>query len=207
MGKVYKTKVNRQHMMKQMHIGKTKANTMYGVVKSSHSRGSKSRRSTNDQLNTSETFFTFILADNQNHRWQFPSFSDNSEIGCYSSMHQKFPKISEEMGQIWKRVALDHALEFDELVDPATLRVLCIKVDVQDVTRQLFESDAEYIHNRKMASIGRLSDEEAKLLGLEKERTIYKISTDAERTAEDNKILRKLDDQGEEVNGIVGKLK
>jgi len=73
---------------------------------------------------------------------------------------------SDELLEIWKRVVLDNAIPWEDSVRPETLRIVSYKMQVEDKTLSLFNDDAEVNEFLRMSAMAKLSDAEARLLGL-----------------------------------------
>lgn len=165
-------------------------------------RSNRQKKIANSQeLTGSNTFLAFVLTTPTGD-FRFPSFRDRGSDAIYTSwgLTQQFSHMNEDMLEIWKRVAVDQALEFDDTVNPTSLRLVRVKTVVEDATHELFDEKSDFEHHQKLSVVGRLSDRESKLLGLAKERAIYKISANPDQHVNDRKLLRSLGDFGDDVD-------
>jgi hypothetical protein len=151
---------------------------------------------------TNDMFYAFAMT-NPSGDWRYPHFADRGSDVIYVSsvMSQRFRGVHDEMLDLWKRIAVDQALEFDDNIDPTSLRLLRVKVSVEDVTEEMFREHSEFAHHQKLTVLGRLTDSEAKMLGLTKERAIYKLWANPDSHPDDRKLLRRLGDVADEIEG------
>jgi hypothetical protein len=68
--------------------------------------------------------------------------------------------------ELWKRVVVDNAIPWEDSVRPETLRIVKYRCELQDVTLSLFGDDQSVADFMRINAMAKLSDAEARLLGL-----------------------------------------
>lgn len=135
-------------------------------------------------------YLTFVVQryDNQ---WMYVRVnSDNLEV-CGFPLVFSLNQAS-EMLEIWKRVVIDNAIPWEDNVKPDTLRITSYKMELEDKTLSLFDNDEEISNFMKINAVSKLTDKEAKILGLDILKAKQKMIYDPEFHNGDKATMNKL---------------
>ena len=124
------------------------------------------------------TFYTFMV-QNAVGRWSFV-YINSSRLCIYDHPRQMFARPCDAMREVWQRAVIDLAVNVDEMVDISTLRLVKVNMGVEDASEHLFHDKGEQETYRKMAAVAKLTDREAKLLNLAKQKAMLKLYQAAE---------------------------
>jgi len=99
---------------------------------------------------------------------------------------------ADDLLEIWKRVVIDNAIPWEDSVKPDTLRIVRYKLDVEDNTLSLFGNDDSVKEFLRMSAMSKLTDAEARLLGLTTLKAKQTIMHDPQFCREDKVVLNRL---------------
>jgi hypothetical protein len=151
-----------------------------------------------DSAKANQEYYAFIV-QNAYGSWRFARVN-NGSMDCYNCPYL-FPKSSlPEMIEIWKRVVIDNAVPWDETVVSTTLRIISYSIGCQDSTDELLEGSEDAQALKKRSAMARLTDAEAKMLGLETEKATQVLFSEPDLSQHDMQILRSLADDQLEFN-------
>ncbi len=124
--------------------------------------------------------FAFVVltgADPKHQCWQYVHVSYGTTLDTNSAPYKVFPHISREMGEFWKRVVIDNAYDWENYnhVHPKTLKLVEVYHHTQDVSDRLFYSDEEMENQQKLAALSKLTAEDAKRLGVDRDYFMLKM--------------------------------
>jgi hypothetical protein len=108
----------------------------------------------------------------------------------FSDPTQLFPVTDasrEKLKLLMRIVTVERACGADEPVDIASLRVIRVRANIEDVTAEiqgLDEEDAK--EHQKLAALAKLTDTEARLLGLADEKALFKLTQRPEAHVSDD---------------------
>lgn len=104
-----------------------------------------------------------------------------------------------KMHDVWRRAVIDGAIPWnDRGVRKETLRIVSYKLAVVDVTEVMIDDD-ERQHLREMSAVAKLSNEDAKLLGLDLLKAKQVLLSDSEFRHQDARLMRDLGQEQEEL--------
>lgn len=107
-----------------------------------------------------------FVAQNSYGQWRYVRVNQNS-LDLFGTPYLFHPSNAEEMLEIWKRVVIDNAIPFDETCLNQTLKIIRYKMETVDLTEELIEKSGEREALMKRSAVSKLTDAEAKMLGLE----------------------------------------
>jgi hypothetical protein len=114
--------------------------------------------------NPDKDYLTFVV---QRHDGQWTYVRVNQHcLDCYNSPCVFGVEEAENLLDIWKRVVIDNAIPWEDSVRPETLRIVSYKMQVEDLTLSLFHDDQAVNEFLRMSAMSKLSEAEARLLGL-----------------------------------------
>ena len=96
----------------------------------------------------------------------------------------------DKLMELWKRVVTHNAVSWHDNVLPDTLRIVSYNLDIQEVTKKVFGDG--YDHERKSAALMLLSDDDARILGLEKEKAQQLIFHQPDFDSDDGTLMNQL---------------
>lgn len=102
------------------------------------------------------------------------------------------PGMGSDMLEVWKRVVIDDAMPWEDSVDRNTLRIVEYTVNTDDVTESLFTDKDELAEYRRRAALSRLTDSEARLLGLGHQKAKQIIMACPDFDHADGSLLKRL---------------
>lgn len=132
------------------------------------------------QADTVHVGFAFVVltgTEPKYHAWQYVHLSYGTTLDTTNAPYKVFPNISREMGEFWKRVVIDNAYDWENYnhVHPKTLKLVEVYHHTQDVSDRLFYSDEEMENQQKLASLSKLTPEDAKRLGVDRDYFMLKM--------------------------------
>jgi hypothetical protein len=99
---------------------------------------------------------------------------------------------AQDMLELWKRVVIDNAIPWEDGIRPDTLRIVRYKPSMEDATLSLFSDDHEVQEFMRMSALAKLSDAEARLLGLTHVKVKQKIMHNPNFDKDDKRMLADL---------------
>ena len=135
-------------------------------------------------------YLTFVVQryDNQ---WMYVRVNSDHLDVCGFPLVFSLNQAS-EMLEIWKRVVIDNAIPWEDNVKPDTLRITSYKMELEDKTLSLFDNDEEVANFMRINAVAKLSDREAKILGLDALKAKQKMVYDPEFHNGDKATMNKL---------------
>lgn len=143
-----------------------------------------------------DEFYTFVV-QNFDGRWSFVSVGHHRLV-IYDQPRQMFRKVSEPLRDLWRRAVIDGAVATDEMVDITTLRLVKISMAMTEASNLLFHGDSEEEEYRRMAAVAKLSDREARLLRLVREKAVLKLHQAPVDSTLTGRVLDKANDCAED---------
>ena len=101
---------------------------------------------------------------------------------------------AEELLELWKRTVLDGAIPVTNYILRDTIRIVRYELNAQDVTMDLFEGKDQRAEHLRLLAVSKLSDDEARMLGLEHLKTKQKLLSNPDFHPDDKKNLAVLID-------------
>jgi len=135
-------------------------------------------------------YLTFVV-QRYDDQWMYARVNQNSFDVCSYPTVFTLDRAS-EMLEIWKRVVIDDAIPWDDSVKTDTLRITSYKMELEDKTLSLFENDEEIANFMRINAVSKLTDKEAKLLGLDVLKAKQKMVYDPEFHNGDKAIMNNL---------------
>ncbi len=135
-----------------------------------------------------------LVVQNYHSQWRYVRV-DRDQLYTTGEVVVYHESYASELLEIAKRVVLDDAIPVDERIIPATARVLRVKHAVEDITSSLFDGSAEVREFAMMAAVTKLTDAEARLLGLERIKSKQRLMHNPELHNDDKRLMLALSDQ------------
>lgn len=134
--------------------------------------------------------YMFIVQVGDEREWKPVRLDGDHTLSVTRTPEQVFPRISQEMKDLWKRVVIDDAINWDCYnAHHQTLRLMKVEMTSQDCTAELFQDREEALHNQRWAGLAKLSEREARILGLEEQYALMKLFRNPDAEQEDNRLL------------------
>lgn len=102
------------------------------------------------------------------------------------------PSQKDDLLELWKRVVIDDAIPWEDNVRHETLRIVRFKMEIEDRTLSFFNNRSEVDHMIRMSALSKLTDTEARALGLVNEKAVQSLAFNPEFHREDGKLLNSL---------------
>jgi hypothetical protein len=110
----------------------------------------------------------------------------------YSTMPRMiFKDINEDLRMLWHRIAIDKVYEWDCPADSSTARIVKIDFTTSDVT---FRDETDAHRLTKAKALGRITGEEAKVLGIDRDWVIATMMRKEPNKSADEQLLRDVED-------------
>lgn len=135
-------------------------------------------------------YLTFVV-QRYDDEWMYVRVNQNNFDVCSYPTVFTLDRAS-EMLEIWKRVVIDNAIPWDDSVKTDTLRITSYKMELEDKTLSLFDNDEEIANFMRINAVSKLTDKEAKLLGLDVLKAKQKMVYDPEFHNGDKAIMNNL---------------
>ncbi len=97
-----------------------------------------------------------------------------------------------ELLELWKRVTIDDAIPWEDSVRPETLRIVSFKMEIEDRTLTLFNNESEVDHMIRTSALSKLTDIEARALGLTHAKAVQALMHNPEFHRDDGRALTAL---------------
>jgi hypothetical protein len=99
---------------------------------------------------------------------------------------------AEDMLELWKRVVIDNAIPWEDHIQRDTLRIISYKTRMTDETLSLMGDDENIKDFLRTNAMSKLSDSEARILGLEVLKTKQKMMACGEFHRDDKVLMDRL---------------
>ena len=150
-----------------------------------------SRQNYNGQPARSGVEYLTFVVQRYDDQWMYARVNQNNFDVCGYPTVFTLDRAS-EMLEIWKRVVIDDAIPWDDSVKTDTLRITSYKMELEDKTLSLFDNDEEIANFMRINAVSKLTDKEAKILGLEALKAKQKMVHDPEFHNGDKAIMNNL---------------
>lgn len=123
----------------------------------------------------SSGIYCLVIRRLYDHDWRFLSIL-GGRVATFDHPRQFFLEPSDAIREFWIGTAVGRDItHWDEACDLSSLRLIKLRFDVENVTDQLFHDSEDQDQFAKLTAVAKLSDSEARLLGLVKERAKLKL--------------------------------
>lgn len=159
---------------------------------------SSSGNQNNNRADIGREYLTFVVQNNYGN-WKYVRVT-TGYLDCVNNPHVYQHSDAPEMLELWKRVVVDRAIPWDDSIRPETLRVARFTLQIEEATATLFENDAAVADFQRTMALAKLSDDEAKLLGLSQQKAKQKLFHDPAFGRSDQKLMESLSKSVAEVD-------
>lgn len=132
-----------------------------------------------------------LVAMNGDGEWQFMypcgDSLDNTPTPFVYEDH-----MAEDLLEIWKRAVLDGAIPMSSYWRRETLRIVRFRMHAVDATGELFEDRGQQLEYQRLMAVAKLTDDEARLLGLDVLKAKQKLLHCPDNHPDDQKTLSRL---------------
>lgn len=142
-----------------------------------------------DDARVQHAYYTMVVQSSYDDKWRWVGISGHS-LACVSQPHLFSAMSIDKLMELWKRVVTHNAVSWHDNVLPDTLRIVSYNLDIQEVTKKVFGDG--YDHERKSAALMLLSDDDARILGLEKEKAQQLIFHQPDFDSDDGTLMNQL---------------
>jgi len=155
---------------------------------------SPSTRSSQQALNS---FYTLMVKRSRGD-WGFASTIYGEHLVVSHHPQQMFTSPSDALRELWKASVLNQAIRYDESVDPTSLKVVKVNMDITDTTDELFRNKQEREDYAKIAAVAKLSVEEARMLKVMNAKALQRLHQGTMTEAQASLIVQDTKNEGAE---------
>jgi hypothetical protein len=136
--------------------------------------------------------YTFVVQQtgSTSYSWRYVGTNYDDDLVLSDNPRHLFPEINDDVLELWKRIAIDNVFTWQARnVVPSTLRLVKVETRVVDATAEIFPHQGEYETQMKFATLSKMTPQEAKLLGVEKDYVLMKMFSRKDRDVDDEKLI------------------
>lgn len=135
-------------------------------------------------------YLTFVVQDTSGN-WQMVRVNHHCLDTSYEGTVFE-ESLADEMLEMWKRVVIDNAIPWEASVRPETMRIIKYQTVAQDMTLSLFHDEPTAKEFLKLNAVSKLSDDEARLLGLTHLKAKQRLLNNPDFQKDDARMLKEL---------------
>src|SRR6478752_2769177 len=154
---------------------------------------SSNSRSYSTRSGTANTDYFIIVVQQTDGLWQYINVTGGGVDTTYQPVVYDLTQ-KDTLLELWKRVVLDGAIPWGSTnVRPESMRIVRIRTNVTDAMGELFEDRNQMREFERIKAVAKLSDDEARLLGLTSLKAKQIMLSNPDAHSDDVKLLAEVD--------------